>query len=426
AESFGRRYYDEAMRLLERVLQQELDEDTRAEVELQHRAVMNDAGRVPEAIAVFDRAAERARATDRPDLLVAAAFGRAGRSPYRRIIDTGTLELLAEIATVADLDAVTSARARARTAAFQLNWWRYAERDELSAAALAAGRSAGAEGHDLLELLEARWIAVGCPAGAHHIDALDAELAELRADLGVAGADAGMPETAALWFARGDDFRAEAARFLTTGNQRRSIDYWRHDSLNGAVDLFEGRFDEAGNRFDEASYRSRACWGDSGPVLHAFAHLCLDALTGSTNASPLFERLAAALPSPIIHSCHAWALALGGDLERARATLGMIDPSSLDWFPEHLVGGIALVAVAETAVALDDATMVDAAVRQLTPLGSLVLGLPWAPSLAAADSLALLANHQGDAEAADRWRRQAADHYRALGAPALLDHLDRF
>ena len=425
-DSFVGRYYDEAMRILDRVLQQELDRETRAEVELQQGAVMNDAGRVPDAIPIFDRAADRARATDRPDLLVAAAFGRGGRSPYRRVIDTGTLQLLEEISERADLDEVTRARAQARTAAFQLNWWRFGQRDELSAAALAAGREAGARGHDLLELLEARWIAVGCPAGADRLDEIDVELARLRAEVGVAEADAGMPEAAALWFGRGEAFRSEAARFITPDDQRRNIDYWRHEVLNGAVAVFEGRFEEARTRFDEASHRSRACWGDSGPVLHAFAHLCLDALTGSSNAVGLLDVVASELPSPIIHACQAWSQALSGDIERAKTTFQLIDVSSLDWFPEHLVGGIALVAAAETAVAVDDSRMGAAVAEQLEPFGSLMLGLPWAPSFAAADSLALLAHHRGDKKAANEWRQQALALYETLGAPALAAHLGRF
>lgn len=426
SDSFGHRYYDEAMRLLDRIQQHDLDEQTRAEVELQQGAVMNDAGGVPDAIPIFDRAAERARATGRPDLLVAAAFGRAGRSPYRRVIDTGTLELLDEIGELRYLDEITKARALARTAAFQLNWWRYAERDELSGKALAAGREAGARDHDLLELVEARWIAVGCPVGAEHLDALDAELAELRAELGVSGADAGMPEAAALWFARGEEFRSEAARYHTAAGQRRNMDYWRHDVLNGAVAVFEGRFDEAGRRFDEASYRSRACWGDSGPALYAFAHLCLDAVSGSARSAMLFEDLAQALPSPMVFACQAWACELSGDRERARVILEAIDPSSIAWFPEHLVGGIALVAAAEAAVAVDQGLLAEAVAEQLTPLGSLMLGLPWAPSLAAADSLALLAHHRGDTQAEATWRQQAADVYDTLGAPALTAHLERF
>ncbi|MGI9595526.1 MAG: AAA family ATPase [Acidimicrobiales bacterium] len=433
-ESYGSGYYDQAIGLLDRVLALDLEESVRAEVELDQGAVMNDAGRVPEAIPVFDRAVKRAREADRPDLVMAAAFGRAGRSPYRRVIDTGTLELLGELGGRPDLDRITKARADARTAAFQLNWWRYAQRDELSAEALAAGRAAGASGHDLLELLEARWIAVGCPAGAHHLDALDEELAQLRDELGVIGADAGMPEAAALWFARGDVFRSEAGGWLTVAGKRRNIDYWRHDVLNGTLAVFDGRFEEAAARYDEASHRSRACWGESGPALHGFAHLILDAVSGrsgsgeagSNRSAALLAEVVKDLPAPIIFACQAWALELNGDREQAGAVLDSISASSLEWFPEHLVGGIGLVAVAEAAVALDRGELADAVGRQLEPLGSLMLGLPWAPSLAAADSLALLAHHRGDAEAEARWRRQAVDVYRSLGAPALIDHLGRF
>ncbi|MFW2382567.1 MAG: hypothetical protein ACN4GZ_12470, partial [Acidimicrobiales bacterium] len=123
---------------------------------------------------------------------------------------------------------------------------------------------------------------------------------------------------------------------------------------------------------------------------------------------------------------YAWSQVLAGDLEGARTTFQFVEPSSLDWFPEHLVGGIALVAAAETAVAVEDAAMSEAAAEQLEPLGSLMLGLPWAPSFAAADSLALLAHHRGDSNAETTWRQRAIGLYEALGAPALASHLERF
>ena len=70
--------------------------------------------------------------------------------------------------------------------------------------------------------------------------------------------------------------------------------------------------------------------------------------------------------------------------------------------------------------------MADVVTEQLEPLGELMLGLPWAPSLAAADSLALLAHHGGDREAEAHWRQVASEVYERLEAPALAAHLGRF
>ncbi|MCP4907514.1 MAG: hypothetical protein GY910_21285, partial [bacterium] len=253
----------------------------------------NDAGQGAAAVEVFDAAVEHARDHGWRELFVRAAFGRGGHSPYRSLLDRGTLALLAEIEEFDDLDALTRARVRARTAALQLNWQRYSDREAMSGEALASGRAAGASRHELLEILEARWIAIGCPRGAGLIDAVDVELEALRKELGALAYDAGMRETAALWFARGDVVRYEAAHYLDPAGSRREIDSWRHDGLNGTVACFEGRLEEAAECFDEAGLRGSNCWGDSGPVLHGLAHLFVDAMAGTTRSEPLMADVAA-------------------------------------------------------------------------------------------------------------------------------------
>jgi hypothetical protein len=414
-------HFDKAIRLLHRVGGLDLEARTRCEVELDLGEIMNDAGQGAEAVELFDSAARRARDHGWQDLIVRAAFGRGGRSPYRRFLDHGTLALLEEVQAFDTLDGLTLARAKARTASFQANSQRYTDREAASADALSAGRKEGAAGRELLELLESRWVVVGCPRGAPLLDDIDHELRMLRNELGVVGADAGMVETAALWFARGDDLRVEAAHHLTPPGSRRNIDFWRYESLNATIAAIEGRFDEAAGRYDEAGLRGPMCWGDSGPVLQGLAHLFLDAMSGSARSEPILGRAASHFPSQLLLACHAWSLVLADAGREAEVVMSKISPTAVPFFAEHLIGGNGLIALAEVSIALGHTELATAAEKELETVKDLVLGLPWAPSFAASHALSRLAEFRGDGEAAGRWRRQAERSYEALGAPALKD-----
>jgi len=80
-----------------------------------------------------------------------------------------------------------------------------------------------------------------------------------------------------------------------------------------------------------------------------------------------------------------------------------------------------LIALAEASIALGHEALAIAAEGELKTVQDLILGVPWAPSLAAAHGLSRLAAFRGDAEAAGRWRRKAENLYAALGAPAMED-----
>ena len=422
-EAHRRFHFDKAIRLLSGVRKLDLDDRTRSEVELELCGIMNDAGRASDAIEIFDLVVARAREHGWHDLIVRAAFGRGGHGPYRRLLDLGTLALLQEVDGFEDQTALTRARARARTAAFQLNWQRYAEREGTSSEAIATARREGVEGIELLQMLESRWIAVGCPRGADQLDAVDREIGALRRTLSVVGADAGMPETAALWFGRGDVFRHEAKHYLVPPGSRREIDSWRYDGLNASVCAFEGRFDDAANGYDEAGMRGSVCWGDSGPVLHGLAHLFLDAMTGQARSEPMTGDSARRFPTQILLACHAWSMILSGDEPGAVKAITSISLDSIPLFAEHLIGGNGLVALAETSIAIGHAALAEAARIELETVETLMLGLPWAPSFAAAHALARLAQVRGDsAEAATRFG-QAKALYARFGAPALTAKL---
>ncbi len=73
---------------------------------------------------------------------------------------------------------------------------------------------------------------------------------------------------------------------------------------------------------------------------------------------------------------------------------------------------------------LDDDELARAATKNLEPYASLVLGLPWAPSFAASDTLARLADRAGDQAAAEDARREARRLYAGLGSKLLLDRVN--
>ena len=120
----------------------------------------------------------------------------------------------------------------------------------------------------------------------------------------------------------------------------------------------------------------------------------------------------------------AWAAAGAGDLDRARTVLAGFRPRNLGWFGEHILGGNSLIAAGEAALLVDDEPLIHAARVQLEPFAELVLGVPWACSFAAGDTLSRLAVRQGDEAAAEEFRTTARSRYESLVAPALLARID--
>ena len=118
--------------------------------------------------------------------------------------------------------------------------------------------------------------------------------------------------------------------------------------------MFEGRPDEARDRFGEASVLAEACWGDSGPVQYACALLACDALNPTESSLAPLELLFAVSGVGMLRPCLAWSRALAGNIEGARAMMDDFRVDSLAWYPEHLIGGNCLVAAAEVACVLDD------------------------------------------------------------------------
>lgn len=414
--------FDRAIRLLTRVLDVELQTRTRAEVLLAIGQATVDRGNCGEGVSFFEEAAELARGNGWPDVLADAALGHWGRSPFRRLSDRSTLVLLAEADDALGPEpSVRKARIQAKTAAFSLFSTRLRGRRRMLEQALALAPDA--EGEDRMELLESEAVIFSCPAGVAELDRIDPQLEEMRTERASYFADAAVPETRLLMRGMGPEFRA-VVTVDETRTRSQPITEWRDAVTRSTIATFEGRFDDAYVACDEGGAIGEPYWGESTYALHAMGLLFVDCVSGrwerSADALGLLvgEGRAQVMVPPL-----AWALAGAGDVERAREVLGWLRPRHLAWFGEHILGGAALIGTGEVALLLDDDELIDTSRRHLEPFADLVLGVPWACSLAAADTLSRLAERQGDNTASVEFRQIAAELYSSLEAPALLARL---
>ncbi|MEM9613914.1 MAG: AAA family ATPase [Actinomycetota bacterium] len=424
--------YDLAARLLGRANDAGPPARIRAEIQLELARVINDIGTPAEAVDLVEGVAQSARTNGWPDLLVGAALAHWSQSPYRRPLDTTTLALLAEAdEALGPEDSVDKALVLAKTATFSVFTRRLPERGALADRAVAMAREQGADDAHLLTVLEGAAIAATCPAGVDRLAVLDPEIARLREATGLTWfRDASAPETLALLRGDGPAFR-DAVGFDPDRLASQPIAEWRDLTLGGTLLGFAGDIDGSRDRFDRAAEMGERFWGESSFSLHAMGHLFLDLVSGRwTRSRELLELAHAFADGESIFSVFLAPTALaihhqGGREAEVAELSSRLGGRQMRSYPEHILGGNALIACGELALARDDdelATLTEAA---LEPLADLCLGLPWAPSLAAADVLARFAARRGDTAAADRHRAQAMEIYAALDAPVLADRLDR-
>ncbi len=276
--------YDSAASLLARCVELPMDERTRAEILAELGQAYNAAGRQPQALEPFEQTATLARANGWVDLLVSAALGRWGVSPFRASQDRTVIPLLDEALTYEDkIDDQTTARLMAKRAAFNLFSGTLDDRDALSGRAMAL---VGPEPTmERLEVLETRWMAIACPTMVHEMRELDEELVMLRKELGALTSDACAPEIGLYW--RGDGERLErlAAELAADPRNRRDVDQWRTTALAGMAALFVGRYNEARQHTDKALPLGREPWGEAGKVVHGLVHLLIDVLEATPERS---------------------------------------------------------------------------------------------------------------------------------------------
>jgi DNA-binding winged helix-turn-helix (wHTH) protein/tetratricopeptide (TPR) repeat protein len=424
--------YDRAIRLLDQVLAAATDARVRADVLLETGWALVASGTPAVGVAYFEESAELGRRNGWPAVVVEAALGHHGRSTYRRLRDTSTLDLLAEAsASLGPEPSVNKARVMAKTAVFSKFRVPLAECDRMTREAL--DMVSGASPLVRMEVLECRAILFTCPAGLAELELLDVELATLRAEAGVAFADAATPETSMLMRARGAELR-EAVRADEERMRRQPIAEWRgqlhgrspsgHLSLVALLYAFVGDIDGARRAYEDAASIGEEFWGDATYVLHALSLVFLGALGGGWDRPcQLLDALLQLETNQHLIAPAAWAHAANGNLARARTLADALDLDSFPTHGEHILGGNTLIAAAEVALLLDDDELANAAERHLLPFEELMLGLPWAPSLAADDSLARLAARRGGHHMAERHAAQARRVYEGLAAPALLARL---
>jgi DNA-binding winged helix-turn-helix (wHTH) protein len=415
--------FDRAIRLLARVLEVGLQTRARAEVLLAIGQATVDRGNCGEGVKFFEEAADLARRNGWPDLFADAALGHWGRSPFRRLSDRSTLALLDEAdAMLGPEPSVRKARVQAKRAAFSLFSTRLSGRRRMLDRALAL--APGAEGDDLMELLESEAVIFSCPAGVDELDRIDPQIEALRNARASYFADAAAPETRLLMRGRGRELRAVLA-VDETRTRSQPITEWRNAVTDSTIATFEGRFDAAYAHCDEGGAIGEPYWGESTVALHAMGLLFVDAVSGRwERAVDALAPLAAGGQVQVMVPALAWAAAGAGDLDRARTVLAGFRPRNLGWFGEHILGGNSLIAAGEAALLVDDEPLIHAARVQLEPFAELVLGVPWACSFAAGDTLSRLAVRQGDEAAAEEFRTTARSRYESLVAPALLARID--
>ncbi len=414
--------YDAAAELLRRCSELSLGARDRAEVLTELGQAYNAAGRQPEALEPFEQIAGSARRNGWPDLLIAAAIGRWGNSPFRASQDRTVIPLLNEALVLADKgDPCLKARLLAKRAAFNLFTGDLESRDRESAEAVElVGPNPSL---DRLAVLEARWMAIACPKTVFDIVPLDDELSVLRKELGALTTDACAPEIGLYWRGEGESLWTLADELESDSRQRRDVDQWRTTTLSGTEALFAGRFGEARDLTDAALPVGRKPWGESGEVVHALVHLVIDVLDGVPRDSrDRWARIASAVPSDNMVATRAWVEAAGGDGGLANELIDAVAPR-VALMAENFMGGFGLVGAAEAVLALDRADLMPPLRAVLEPLNDRMLGHPWAPSLAAADVLARLDARAGDDAAATANRTRALALYEQLGATTFAERL---
>ncbi len=415
--------YDTAADLLNRCLVLRMSNRDKAEVLTELGQAYNAGGRQPQALDHFEQTAEMARKNGWTDILVEAALGKWGQSPFRASQDRTVVPLLDEaLARESEIPDQTRARLLAKRAAFSLFTANLEVRRSQSAEALEITNSAPS--NERLEVLEAHWMAIASPATVFEIEPLDEELAVLRKELGALTTDACAPEIGLYWRGNGEALRELADELRDDPRQRRDVDQWRARTLTGTYSLFEGDYDEAREITDSAVPLGIEPWGESGRVVHALFQLFANVLDGRPQDSlQIWIDTATSVPSDSMRATRAWVEALAGDAEVASELLDPITPR-LQAMAENFMGGFGLAGFAGAVIALERHDLIEPLAAVLEPLADRMLGHPWAPSFAAAELLAGLDELAGDVKAANARCQQALELYQSLGATSLARRVE--
>lgn len=412
--------FDRALRVLEAVHAAEPDTRVRTEVLLEMGQIINSQGTPGLALKYLEDVTDAARKNGWTDLFVAAALAHWNQSPFRKPHDRATLALLDEAdSLLGESPSIDKAKVTAKTAVFNVFRQPLEQRAASIDTAFEIAEAASVTDVDRLVLLEYRHITFSSPAGAHELDKLDPEIERLRSEAELYFTDAAAPETSALVMGRGSLLRE-----VTQGDSDRMaaqpIAEWRDFVTKSMFAAFEGDIASARDLCDRAAEIGEAYWGDSSFALHGFGQFFLDLVSDDwTRSAELMELLVTFDGSSVFRGALAAACHANGEVDKALTLIDETNLSGLSLMGEHILGGNGLVGFAEAALRLDHSELADAVEQELLRFETLVMGVPWACSLAAADPLARLAARRGDHDAADRHRARALELYETLDAPFL-------
>jgi class 3 adenylate cyclase/tetratricopeptide (TPR) repeat protein len=414
---------DQAAAVLEQALRVDLSArpQLRAELLIELGECLNHASRLAEAVPHFEEAARLAELEGRFDLLSRAALRCWGGNPWVDNADDTAPRLLRQaLSRCPPSDENRRAALQAGLAAFSIFTARLADRDRITADAVARARVSG-DPTLLATVLVARHVAITAPLA---IDALD----EVRRELGATAAAVPMAvapgdlvgiSSADFWRADGDAYRAAAASFDLSDPRLAAGDVTVGTQLAACVALLDGRTADARKLADHAL--DVGAWGDASVGNHGWQVLLADWLDGRIGDSR--DRVVAAYErygGQPLRLTLAWVEADTGAGRSARALLERVRRERLARLPELFLGTIALAAGAAAVATLDDRDWAAPFIDAIEPVRHLMSGVPWAPFPAGAFYSGMLHGVLGDVRTADDCFAQARELHERMRAPAYV------
>jgi class 3 adenylate cyclase/tetratricopeptide (TPR) repeat protein len=393
----------------------------RAAVQLDLGDCLNVAGRADEGVAHFEDAAATGIALDRFDLLHRAALRCwAGNPWYANADDTAPRLLRAAIDRCPPGDDVARAALEAGLAAFSIFSSRLADRDRITADAVARVRAAD-DPATLASVLVSRHVAITSPLAIDQLDAVQRELEPLDVALPLAVVPGDLVGVSAsdFWRADGERFRRAAASFDLDEPRLSAAELTVGCQLRAAAALLDGLTADARTLADRGL--RVGAWGDASTGNHAWQLLLADWLDGRTSASR--ERVAAAyrrFGGQPMRLTHAWVEAVAGDRHAALAALERVRRERVARIPELFLGSVGLAAGAAAVVELGARAWAAPFIEAFAPISHLMSGVPWAPFPAGAFHVGRLWALLGDIDAADEHFVRATAIHERMRAPAYV------
>lgn len=306
----------------------------------------------------------------------------------------------------------TRARLEARLSSLTIFSSSLATRLESTETAVASARATG-DPRRVVNALNARLLAIACPALLRETDRLETEILQLE-DAGLGRSElSNRPGMATYWGGDGDRYRAEIeARDAFTPNADAAMGVV-NAQLATCVAIHDGDLALARTHLarivpDETSAI------DVQKGNHLWNSVMIDWLDGDPTASlPLVQRRYEELRGAPIRYTLLWLAAAHGIDDVTAELREHATSERIARLPELFLGGFGLAGLALAAQVLDDRRLATDVRRELLRLSGQMIGVPWATFPAADHFLGVVDSVLGDyAAAADHFRRAEAVHHR--------------